>query len=129
MATSIATEAGQKLAEVTGDAFAAAKDLAVQISQDARDHVKAGVSVMHDKVDAIAAQVGGATADVVETVRRSGADAAGVVASETIGRAGSVAADAFSDGEVRDRILLGVAGVAVATALGIAYQKRLSAEA
>jgi hypothetical protein len=38
-------------------------------------------------------------------------------------------ADLFPAADTRDRILLGVAGLAVAGALGIAYQKRVATEA
>lgn len=45
-------------------------------------------------------------------------------AAKTVHRASSIAHEALSDENVRDRFLLGAAGLAVAAALGIAYQRR-----
>ena len=54
-------------------------------------------------------------------------------ASRATATAGHMAEDALASGrdivalsETRDKVLLGVAGLAVATALGLAYQKRVT---
>ena len=48
----------------------------------------------------------------------------GATAASAADRASSIIHDAVSDPETRDRYLLGVAALAVAAAVGIAYQRR-----
>ena len=43
-----------------------------------------------------------------------------------IQKASLVAEDAISDSDTRDKLLFGAAGLAVATALGIAFQRAMS---
>jgi glutamate synthase domain-containing protein 2 len=47
----------------------------------------------------------------------------------TAGHASSSVQQALNDQDLRDKVLIGVAGLAVAAALGIAYQRRQNEEA
>jgi hypothetical protein len=74
------------------------------------------------------------TANALSAARRTGHDltdqAAGTAArlsrtaDDTVRDTLSAGQKMISDTETRDKVLLGVAGLAVAAALGIAYQKR-----
>jgi hypothetical protein len=112
----------------------------------AKERLKEQASNLAGDVKEQAMEVAGAvkeqatelTGTAKETVQHWGAEtrAAGQQAASdfkvrtaAVAHQASGAFDALSDQRVRDNLLLGAAGVAVATALGIAYQRRFNAGA
>jgi hypothetical protein len=127
-ATSMASEAGEKIAEKSGELFDTAKDSVTRLAHDTRDQVAAGTSAVQERVGTIIARAGGIASELSDQAEHATKRATSQV-SRTFDDTVSAAKDALPDAEARDRLLLGVAGLAVAAALGMAWQKRIAENA
>ena len=131
------------VAEMTKDKAAAMTETVTENAMELAGAAKARVEALAAKTTATAkgaatdakAQAGSFLSDASETMRvlqGVASSAAGAATSQ----AGAMADDwsnsaqtAINDHEVRDNVLLGAAGLAVAAALSIAWQRRLSEHA
>ena len=98
-----------------------------QLAQDTGDKVWVGVSAVQERLSSVMAKAGGMTADLSQRAEHAMQRASSQV-SRTFDSV-TAARNALPDGDARDRLLLGLAGLAVAAALGIAWQKRLTENA
>jgi hypothetical protein len=122
--SAMAHAAGAAIADRSGELFDAAQDHATRLTQDAADKVSDGATAVQERVSGLISRAGGMTADV--------SDRAGQVTQRVSAQAArslDAAERALPNGDARDRVLLGVAGLAVAAALGIAWQRRSSENA
>ena len=110
----IATDAQQAVAAKAADLTEAATDKVQQWTADTREHVEALGSSLKAAAPPLAPELHSAGYAAQSYVR------------EQAQNASNMAEDLFNDPASRDKLLLGVAGVAVAAALGIACQKRLA---
>ena len=146
-AKDMAYEAGDAVVAKAGELADTAQEIVQGWTQSATDPaanvgdaVKAGVEsvvapahrVVNDVKDGID-DAGRAAREFTSRAGRATADAAQKVASRTTAAVDHMVDDALTSGrdivtlsETRDKILLGVAGLAVAAALGMAYQKRVA---
>ena len=117
--------AQQRLREQVGDALDTVKDYAseaaVAAQEKATDYAQAASNTLQ----------GMATLGAEETVEaiKSARAAAVALPDEAVDAAQRATAQlghALNNGNLRDQLLLGAAGVAVAAALGLAYQRRMS---
>jgi gas vesicle protein len=130
-----------KAGEMVDTAKNKAQAWAQSAAQTAVETAGATREAVRDQTDSFASAVRRArndladrTADAVSAVQRTGDDladqAAGAArrfsstADDTVRDPLAAGQRVISDTEARDKVLLGVAGLAVAAALGIAYQKR-----
>jgi hypothetical protein len=131
-AASVASNVGQALSEKTGRLYDTAKEKLQGWSHDATDATIAAASSARTHTDGLAAsavrtfhdaldQVEGAATRTSDAVARVG----GTTVSSLSNMAGSAREVAPTQ---RDSLLLGVAGAAVAAAVGIALQKRIAAK-
>ena len=125
-----ASELGETAASMATDAAAAAADQMGEIAESAKDNVR----VLADNARATVANTGATVRMKAETATESARrlvhearDGIGN-AAEAVWAAAEDARDVDLTPEPRDKILLGVAGVAVAAALGMSLQKRITAE-
>jgi hypothetical protein len=155
-AMDVASDVGVAIADKAGEIVYAAKDTVQDWSQTAAESAAQAGEVVKTRVEAVrdgarravldigdevssagravkqtAGEAGTATADVLRNV----AGNAGNAASRATAAVDDLAGDAYDAGrqlivttDTRDKVLLGVAGFAVAAALSLAYQKRLSEE-
>jgi hypothetical protein len=132
-ASKIAAEAGRGVAEIAGQAYDSAG-----ATVEGWSHVAAGaVTDLTSKATAKAERfiskardtVGDASNQVVPLATRASHNAKALARDTAASIRNTASADLYPSMDTRDRILLGVAGLAVAGALGIAYQKRVAAEA
>jgi hypothetical protein len=124
-AASLAAEARDKLAAKSGELFESAKDSATRLTHDLRDQVTAGASAVQQQADAIIAKAKGTASSLAEEARH-GAAGARTQAARTFDDTLATAKAALPDVEARDRVLLGVAGLAIAAAFGVACQRRIA---
>jgi hypothetical protein len=129
-------EGKERLKEQAGEAVTKMKDIAADAQEamsakaaDFADAAKDKVQQWRESVRETVEEVGASAKDRAETVapemRRAGYTAKNYVREQTQS-ATTMAEDLLNDPASRDKLLLGVAGVAVAAALGIACQKRLA---
>jgi hypothetical protein len=115
--------AQQRLGEQVSDAAEAVKDYAAEQVVAARKKVSAYAETARERVQEVAASATEQAAETVEQAREAAthipdkAVNAAQRATRQIGRA-------VADEGMRDQLLLGAAGLAVAAALGVAYQRR-----
>ena len=122
-AADAARETVAQIAEKTG----AVTERASNVMQDARHAARETVSTMADKAAAVTNRASNAVQDTSDGVRQTVSqlrDKAAVVAD----RASNAVTDAIPDQADRDKYLLGAAALAVAAAVGIAYQRRAASE-
>ena len=119
--------AQQRFREQVGEAVDTVKDYAAEASVAAQEKAKNYVQAAGKTVEGIASSAAGAGIEAIENVRAAAAAIPedGVDAAR---RGTSYLARALNDGHSRDQLLLGAAGLAVAAALGLAYQRRMSDE-
>jgi len=110
----MASEAGRRASEVAADA----KDRITDLGRTARETAQEWGSAAKDQADQMTARL----ADEVPLVPKHGYDSAADVAARARGWAAAAANAAPED--TRNKVLLGVAGLAVAAALSMAYQRR-----
>jgi hypothetical protein len=96
----------------------AAKARAAQLSRDTSDEVRQRSDRMRAGAEHASDAVSARWRSARETAIRSSPDIGGMSAAVR---------DSFAQGAVTDKLLLGAAGLAVATALGIACQRRIGA--
>jgi hypothetical protein len=136
--------AKNRLVEQGADVADVAKGEALTLGKAVSEKVTATVGVVKDRVQDLTTQAAAATsevaADATERAKTMWGESAGALehagqsarsaASMAMSRAGDTVnqwVPRHSEGnaiEIRDKLLLGAAGVAVATALGIAWQRR-----
>ncbi len=130
-----------KASEMVDTAKDKAQTWAQTAAQTASETAGAAGNAIRDKADSLASTVTRArhdladqTANALSAARRTGHDLTdqateaatrlSSAADETVRDTLSAGQKMISDTDMRDKVLLGVAGLAVAAALGIAYQKR-----
>ena len=130
------SEGQERLKEQVSDFADEIKDHAVNmasaVANRASDLAGAGTEKMRDLASAAASQAKEHVSSVSHLASDGINDVAGL-AAEVPARAGRIVQkaslaieDAISDDNTRDKILLGAASLAVATALGIAFQRSIS---
>jgi hypothetical protein len=119
--------AQQRFREQVGEAVDTVKDYAAEASVAAQEKAKNYAQAAGKTVEGIASSTAGAGIEAIENVRAAAAAIPedGVDAAQ---RGTSHLGRALNDGHSRDQLLLGAAGLAVAAALGLAYQRRMSDE-
>ena len=117
--------AQQRFREQVGDALDTVKDYASEAAVAAQEKATDYAQVAGKTVQRIAASAAEATVEGIESARAAAA-ALPEEAADAAQRATSQLGRALNDGNLRDQLLLGAAGVAVAAALGLAYQRRMS---
>jgi len=141
--SSVAAQAGTKLAETSSEMLATAKhksgelledakDSIIRLTYDAQDQMAAGASAVKAEVkaqvDSLIAKAGAVPSDLSEKARRTTEQVA-AQASRGFDETVSAAKAALPDAQARDRMLLGIAGLAVAAALSMACQRRITEKA
>jgi hypothetical protein len=104
-----------------------AKDRVREWTHDVRDSAQQTITAAQQTMQETMAQVSGKAGESVERISLAASEGAKRVADQatTVARKASTAVyDAVPSEEARDGLLLGVAALAVATAVGIAYQRR-----
>lgn len=129
-------EGKERLKEQVGDLTESIKDQAEEVAgvvknqasefaETAKEKVQQWTTATASRLNEQAASMANKASHVLDDARQSGAavraKVGNVVHENTL-----AVHDALSDYEARDKILLGAAGIAVAAALGIAYQRRAS---
>jgi hypothetical protein len=119
--------AQQRFGEQVTEAAVAVKDFAAESAGAAREKVGAYAQSAGETIERLATSATKAAAGSMEHVRV----AAKRIPDKARGaaqRASSQFSRAVRDEGVRDQVLLGLAGLAVAASLGVAYQRRASDE-
>jgi hypothetical protein len=129
-------EGRQRLTEQVSDFAEQIREEAVDMARSATSHGgnAAGVAAekMREFASAAAAQAHEQASSASHLASQAINDATELArelparVGRTIQKASLVAEDAISDSDTRDKLLLGAAGLAVATALGIAFQRSMS---
>jgi hypothetical protein len=112
-----------RLGEQVSDAAEAVKDYAAEQVIAAREKASAFADTARERVQEVAASAAEQAAETLEQTR----DAATHISDKAVNaaeRATRQFGRAVADEGVRDQLLLGAAGFAVAAALGIAYRRR-----
>lgn len=131
-AAGAATDAGKALSEEGQELYGTVKDKVRGWTDDAAETVATVSTAAQARTDGLAASARRTfhdALDQVEGIASRSTEAAATSLREAVNTAGNGAASAreMTSGS-RDSVLLGLAGVAVAAALGIAIQKRIAAE-
>ena len=116
--------AQHRFREQVGDALDTVKDYASEAAVAAQEKTTDYSLAAGKTVQGIAASAAEATVEAIETARAAAA-ALPEEAADAAQRATSELGHALN-GNLRDQLLLGAAGIAVAAALGLAYQRRMS---
>ena len=110
---------------IAGDLAAQAKDTVSAKGTEAWEAAKAKVQQWNEdagaRLDNARAKAKSASDSVVDSLRRQQHDLRDEIADMTV-----AARESLRDEETRNTVLVGIAGVAIAAALGIACQKRIS---
>jgi hypothetical protein len=117
--------AQQRFGEQVSEAVDTVKDYAAETAVAAREKIGAYAESARESVEGYASSAAEEAAESIEHAREAAAQFSDR-AVDAAHRATSQVGRAVRDGGVRDQLLLGVAGLAVVTALGIAYQRRTS---
>jgi ElaB/YqjD/DUF883 family membrane-anchored ribosome-binding protein len=122
----------ESLREQAGDVFSAAADIASQAQETVSAKGSEVWANAKEKMREWGEEAGRTVGDTTSRLRSSGAAFLGDIRAkqddlrDQVHDAAAKAVDKVRDDDVRNNVLLGVAGVAVAAALGIACQKRIS---
>ena len=131
-AAGAAAEAGKVLSEKSEELYGTAKDKLRALTDDAVETAATVTSASEPRTDGLAASARRTFHDAldhVEAVATRSTDAVGTTLRETADSAAKLGASVVETSTAsRDSLLLGVAGVAVAAALGIALQKRIATQ-
>jgi hypothetical protein len=126
-AMDVASDVGKTVSSKTEEAIDVAKDKIQGWSREAADSAAAAGSAIKAQAESVASTARRAIQDV--------SDQAGNVTTRATAATNEMVHDTLTSGEeliakvgTRDNVLLGVAGLAVAAALGMAYQKRIAEE-
>ena len=120
--------AQRRLGEQVSDAAETVKDYAAEQVVAAREKVSAYAGTARERVQEVAASATEQAAETLEQARDATTHIPDKVVN-TAQRATRQFGRAMADEGMRDQLLLGAAGVAIAAALGIAYQRRTHDEA
>jgi hypothetical protein len=115
--------AQQRFREQAGDALDTVKDYASEAAVAAQEKAADYAQAAGKTVQGLAAAAAEETVEAIERARAAAFPEETVDAAQ---RATARLGHALDDGNLRDQLLLGAAGVAVAAALGLAYQRRMS---
>jgi len=128
------SQATERLREQAGDVADSVKEHAKEMAGAVMDHASEYAEATKDKVQHLSGQAGSELKDrfvsaahqASEALEDAGDFAARVppIAQEMLNGASSAVRRSLRHDDSRDQILLGVAGLAVAAALGMAYQRR-----
>jgi hypothetical protein len=120
----LAAAARDRTQRFAADAAAATHQMASDVRQQAAGHVA-------DTVEVITQRTLAANQRVAETSREAANQASAYVrhAADVPHRFAAQTHQSLGDPEIRDKVLLGAAGLAVAMALGIAFQRRVAEDA
>ena len=120
------------LKEQAGQAFSAAADIAGKAQEAAAAKGSEVWEGAKEKMREVQGVVGGSVADTTSKLKSSGEALLNDIRAkqhdvrDEIQEVATAAMDKVRDDDTRNSLLLGVAGVAIAAALGIACQKRIS---
>jgi ElaB/YqjD/DUF883 family membrane-anchored ribosome-binding protein len=120
------------LKEQAGQVFSAAADIAGKAQEAAAAKSSEVWEGAKEKMREVQGVVGGSVADTTSKLKSSGEALLNDIRAkqhdvrDEIQEVATAAMDKVRDDDTRNALLLGVAGVAIATALGIACQKRIS---
>ena len=120
-----AGEAASKMKDMAADAQEAMSAKAADFADVAKDKVQQWTDSVRETVEEVGSSAKARAETVAPEMRRAGYAAKSYMREQTQS-ATNMAEDLLNDPASRDKLLLGVAGVAVAAALGIACQKRLA---
>lgn len=128
------SEATERFKEQAGDLAGNVKEQAMEMAGALKEHASEYAGTAKDKVQQWSAKAGSELKERIASAANQASEAldeAEDLAAQVHGKAGEMVHGASSavqsslrDDESRDKILLGVAGLAVAAALGMAYQRR-----
>jgi hypothetical protein len=127
-----AEQSKEVLKEQAGQAFSAAADIAGKAQESAATKGSEVWEGAKEKLREWKEDVGGSVADTTSKLKSSGESLLSDIRAKRHGlqdeikEVASAAMDRVRDDDTRNTLLLGVAGVAIAAALGIACQKRIS---
>jgi hypothetical protein len=119
--------AQERFGEQVSQAAHTVKDYAAETVVAAGEKVGSYAQSARETVEGLASSVAEEAAESIESAR----EAATRIPDRAVEAAQHVKSQfgrAVRDGDMRDQLLLGVAGLAVVAALGIAYQRRTSDE-
>lgn len=119
--------AQQRFREQVGDAVDTVKDYAAEAAVAAQGKAQNYAQAAGKTVEGFAASTADAAIKAIENARAA-APAVPEQAVNAAQRATSQLGRALNDGNTRDQLLFGAAGLAVAAALGLAYRRRTSDE-
>jgi ElaB/YqjD/DUF883 family membrane-anchored ribosome-binding protein len=126
-AMDVASDVGKTVSAKTDEVIDAAKDRIQGWSRDAADSAAAAGTAAKAQAESAAATARRRVQDLADQAGQAGRRATAVTSD--------MVRDTLSSGEdmaarlgTRDNVMLGVAGLAVAAALGMAYQKRIAEE-
>ena len=132
-AAGVATDIGQALSEKTGQLYDTAKEKVQDWSHNAAESADVAGSTVKAQTEGLAASARRTFHDALDQVQGvaiRATDTASTATRETMFSVRNTAASAAEmTSASRDTLLLGVAGVAVAAAVGIALQKRIATDA
>jgi len=129
-AVGVATEAGKALTEKSAELYDGAKEKFQNFTQNAAESATAADSEAKAQMEGLAASARRTFHDALdqaEGIATRSTDAAAAMLKETADSAKDAMASPITSSS-RDILLLGVAGMAVAAAVGIAIQKRVASE-
>jgi hypothetical protein len=119
------SSAQQRFREQVGDALETVKDYASEAAVAAQEKAADYAQAAGKTVQGLAASAAEETVEGIESARAAAA-ALPEEAVDATQRATSQLGHTLPAANLRDQLLLGAAGVAVAAALGLAYQRRMS---
>jgi hypothetical protein len=132
-ASKVAADAGRAVAEKAGQAYDSAAATVDGLSRDAAESaadIPARATAKAERIISAGRGIVSDAGDHAASLATRASQTAKPLAREiAMSLRDTASTDLFSAADTRDRILLGVAGLAVAGALGIAYQKRVATEA
>ena len=111
--------------DIAADAQEAMSAKAADFADVAKDKVQQWTDSVRETVEEVGSSAKARAETVAPEMRRAGYTAKRYMREQTQSPT-NMAEDLLNDPASRDKLLLGVAGVAVAAALGIACQKRLA---
>jgi len=115
--------AQQRFQEQVGEAVDTVKDYASEASVAAREKTKSYAQTAGKTLGEIVSSAAEETIEAIENARA----AASAIPGDAVDAAQRTTSQ-LNDGNFRDQLLLGAAGLAVAAALGLSYQRRMSNE-
>jgi hypothetical protein len=126
-AMEVASDVGKTVSAKTDEVMDAAKDKIQEWSRDAADTAVAAGSAVKAQAESVAAAAMGRVQELSDQASSAGRRATAVT-NEMVRDTLNSSEDLVARFGTRDNVMLGVAGLAVAAALGMAYQKRVAEE-